>query len=349
MKKNLILVLSLVFVAASCNWLTGASGAMGVLRSEDSGGNFSPRNSIDNKTNLNSVSVNDLVFEPGNSQNLYLASAAGAFKSTDAGQSWKILLTNILVADLSIDAQDTSTIYVVGSSDNHGKIVKTTDGGGSWKDIYTEPTTGDSVMSIAVDPTNHMHLLAGLKAGEIIQSLDAGTTWQVAADLHDQVSRVRYGVNKRPYVLAYNYGLYESKDGSSNFTNLTGTLTNGLVNFNSNFSAVSNFLDLAFDVKQTGVLYLATDVGLLRTINDGAEWSYMSMPVRNSVLRTSAIGVNPKDSNNLYAVVGSTLFKSINGGVTWETKPLPSGQEVRQILIDASSPNVIYLGLGVRK
>jgi photosystem II stability/assembly factor-like uncharacterized protein len=350
MKKILLISFALVFIAASCNSLiSGGSGSMGVYRSEDSGDSFNAINKIDKKNNLNSLSVNNLIFDPGNSQTLYLASGPGLYKSTDSGQNWKLILTNILVADIAVDPTSADTLFVAGSSDSHGKIVKTTDSGGSWKDIYTEPTTSNTVTALAIEPGNHLHILAGLKAGEIIHSRDGGTTWQVSTDIHDQVYRIKYGPNKNPYVLAINNGLYESSDNGITFRNLTGVLSNGFVSLNSNFSAVSRFYDLAFDPRQSGVFYLATDVGLVRTTNDGVDWAYMNMPVRNSVLRTSAVAVNPRDSNNLYAVVGDTLFKSINGGVTWETKLLPTGQEVRGILIDGNSPNVIYLSLGVKK
>jgi photosystem II stability/assembly factor-like uncharacterized protein len=278
-----------------------------------------------------------------------MASGPGLYKTTDSGNSWKLLLTNILVMDVFVDSTDSNTIYVAGSSGSHGKLVKTSDGGGSWKDIYTEPTKTNATVAVAIDPINHLHVVAGLSAGEVIQSQDGGITWQSYATLNDQIYRIIYGPNKRLYVLTKTLGLFESLGSNSEFTNLTTSLTNGYTNIDSNFSSVASFLDLAFDKKQTSVIYLATDAGLVRTVNDGASWNYMKMPVRNSLLRTAAIAVNPQDSNNLYAAVGSTLFKSNNGGVTWETKQLPSSQEVRVILIDAGSSNVIYLGLGVRK
>ena len=344
-----ILIFALAFTAASCNSLLfGGSGAAGVYRSEDFGDTFKEANNISKKTNLGSTSVNSLIFDPADSQVMYLGSSSGIYKSTDAGGTWKLFVTNILVTDLAVDPYDSNILYAVGVVDSHAKVVKTSDGGSSWQDKYTEPTTKNSVMSVAVDPKDHLHVLIGLKTGEIIHSRDGGTTWQVLANLDDQISRIRYGPNSNPYVLTLRQGLFESKDGKT-FDKLTASLTGGVFNYDSTFSAVTQFLDWTFDRSQTGVIYLATEQGLVRTVNDGGSWSYMQMPVRNSVLRTSSVAVSPKDSNNLYATVGSTLFKSINGGVTWQTKPLPSAQEVRTILIDPSSPNVLYLGLGARK
>jgi photosystem II stability/assembly factor-like uncharacterized protein len=350
MKRLSLLILALVFAAASCNSLLfGGTGNMGVFKSDDSGDNFHEVNKVDKKNNLNSTSVNAIAFAPGNTQIVYMGASAGLYKTENAGDSWNLILTNISVADVAVDPTDTGTIYAVGVSGGHGKIVKTTDNGGSWHDEYTEPTTENPVRTLAVNPLNHFDIWAGLTLGEIIHSVDGGNTWQLVTDLHDFVYRLRFGPNNNVYALTQVNGFFESRDGGKTLTNLTGALTNGIVNLNEDFSAVSKFLDLAFDLKQKSVIYLSTNAGLVRTVDDGANWSFIKMPLRNSELRTSAVAVNPFDSNNIYATVGSTLFKSINGGVTWETKLLSTGQEVRQILIDPTSSNVIYLGLGVHK
>lgn len=322
---------------------------MGVYKSTDFGASFGPSNTIDKKSSLNSTSINSLVFAPNSNSTLYAATAPGLYVSTDSAATWKLLLGNIALADVAVDPTKPSTIYAAGVANNQGKVVATADNGDSWKDLYSEPTSGDTVRSIAIDPKDHRHLVAGLAAGEIIYSVDAGITWQVGADVHDPILRLRYGPTGNLYILSNTYGLFESTDGGKSVTGLTGTLVNGFISINEFFSSVSKFMDVSFDLHQPKVIYLATDAGLVRTVDDGANWTFLKMPVRNSMLRTPSVGVNPTDSNNLYAVVENTMFISTNGGVTWQTKPLPTGWEVRQIIIDSSSPNVVYLGLGVSK
>jgi hypothetical protein len=349
MKKLFILAFALAFTAVSCNTslFAGGSGSMGVFRSDDLGTSFHAVNTIDKKTNLNNTSVNTLIFDPQNPTTLYLGSSAGLYQSTNSGDTWKLLVTQILVADAAIDAGN-NTIYAAGTSGGHGKIIKTSDGGGSWQDLYTEPTSNNEVVTIVLDPVKHNRIFAGMSAGEIIESDDYGSSWQVVTDLHDPIYRMRFGVDHTLYVLCPGSGLYKSADGKT-FAPLTGTLTSGLLQLNSDFSAVTRFLDLAFDPRQANVLYLTTDVGLVRSVDGGTTWAFMKMPVRNTVLRTASMAVNPKDSNNLYAVVSNTMFISNNGGVTWQTKPLGTGREVRIMLIDPNNVNTLYLGLGVKK
>ena len=350
MKKNFILICALLFVAASCNSLIfGGTGSSGVFKSTDSGHTFQESNKIDKKNSIANISVNSLAFDPTDTDILYLSSSSGIYRSQDAGATWKLFVTNILVADFAIDPFDTNIIYAVGSVDGHAKVIKTTDGGQSWRDKYTEPTTGILARTVALDPKNHLHIMTVLSSGELIESTDGGDTWQVVTKFEGHIISLRYAPNGKPYLMTSDAGLFASNDNGKSFTNISSVLTEISIGSDPTLSTVGQFLDYAFDVRQPNVIYLATDQGLVRSVNSGGNWMFMKMPVRNGLLRTSAIAVNPKDSNNLYAVIGDTMVISINGGITWETRPLPTGQEVHQLLIDPNSPNVMYMSLGVRK
>jgi photosystem II stability/assembly factor-like uncharacterized protein len=352
MKKNLILIPVILLIAASCNvsnLFFGGTGSQGVFKSEDLGDTFHESNKIDKKNSLANTSVNSLQFDPADTNILYLASSAGIFRSQDAGDTWKLFATNILVYDFAIDPKDSNVIYAAGAVDNHATLIKTADGGQSWKEKYVEPTTSTVISSVVVDPSNSLHVLVVLASGDLLETNDGGETWQAISKFTDTVASLRYGPNHSLYALSRNSGLFESKDNGKTFTNLAATLTGSVISSDLDFASVSQFLDVAFDRQQPGVLYLATDQGLIRSVNDGGSWSYLKMPIKNTQLRTSSVAVNPKDSNNLYAIVGRTMIKSINGGVTWQTKIMPIGQEVRSILIDPNSPNIMYLSLGARK
>lgn len=355
MKKFLILILGLSLTAASCNLFSGslgfASGDKGVFKSDDAGKSFRPANQAGNKKDaLAGASVNTLVFDPRDSNIMYLGSSSGIYRTQDGAGSWKYILTGIAVSDIAIDPYRSDVVYAAGISGNNGKVIKTVDGGTSWIDIYTEPTSGNAVSSLAINQYNPLIIVASLATGEIIRSTDEGNTWQASTDLKDRVLRLRTGLGGSMYALAQKTGVYRSLDEGKTWTALTGSITStGFTDFSSAVSSVSQFFDMALDQRQQGVLYLGTEQGLVRTVNDGANWSFMNMPLKNTLLRVSAVGTNPSNSNNIYAVVGSTMFKSLNGGVTWETRELPTGQETRTILVDPQSTNIIYLGLGNKK
>ncbi len=346
MKKFILLVLSLSLTAASCNLLGGSSGAMGILKSDDGAKNFQVFNTINQKGNINGVSVNVLAFDAKNPEVIYLGSAGGIFKTVDGAKTWVHILTGITVSDISTDPNSSDVLYAAGLAGRNGKIIRSADGGNSWTDVYTEPSKSNAVASIAVSKANSKIVLAGLSTGEIIRSVDEGKTWQVATDLEDVFVKIRFYNSFTVYALTLSKGLVKSTDQGATWN----PLPTGQVQLPAQSSSgVRRFLDLAFDQKLAGVIFVATDQGLLRTIDDGITWGLMYLPVRNTTLQVTAAAVNPTDSNNILTAVGSTMFKSTNGGVTWETIKLPSGQTVRHILMNPSTPNIIYLGMGDRK
>jgi photosystem II stability/assembly factor-like uncharacterized protein len=345
MKRFVVLLLGLSLTAASCNLFGGGSGPQGILKSEDAGRNFQPSNQIDEKKNISGISVNILAFDSKNPDVMYLGSASGIHKSEDGARSWRQILTGINVLDFVSDPSTPERIYAAGIAGSNGKIIKSPDGGTTWADIYTEPSRANAAVSITVSRANSRIVLAGLSNGEIIRSTDEGQTWQGVTDLQDTILRLRAYDNNTIYALAVNKGLYKSTDQGSNWINFP--VTDGGTS-NDTISA-RRYMDIAFDQRLAGVIFLATEQGMLRSVDGAISWSIVFLPVRDTSLRVTAVAVSPLDSNTLYTAVGSTLFKSTNGGVTWETHKLPSTHTVRQILINPVTPNIIYLGMGERK
>lgn len=341
--------MGVVFAAASCNIsdpLNITTGARGVFKSEDGGESFHSANSL-GKGNINNVSVNALAFEPGNSEVMYLAGSSGIYKTEDGAKNWTYILTRIAVADLAISPNNPSTIYAAGVSGNNGKIIKSLDDGNNWSEIYTEPSKSNPVMSMAVSSSSLV--IAGLSTGEIIRSFDGGSTWQAGQDLQDRIIKIRFDSNNTAYVLTRTAGIFKSVDSGHTWTKISEVLTRDNVFNNTTVPAVSVFHDFSLDSRLPGVIYLAAEEGLYRTVNDGQNWNILGLPLKDKALKVSALAVNPSNSNNILLSVGSTMLKSLNGGLTWETKGLRTEQPVRLIAIDPESANIVYLGLGERK
>ena len=355
MKKIIILLLSITFIAASCDLadpFSLESGSKGILRSEDSTQTFQARNKLkQSRRDLSGLSVNSLVFDPKNSDVLYIGSSSGIHKSEDAAESWTYILTGIAVGDVRVDPNTSNIVYSAGLSGNNGKIIKSYDNGSTWIDIYSEPSKGNAVLTMDILRSNTKILIAGLNNGEVLRSSDEGRTWQLVKDFQDRVFKIRFTGSNSVYALTRTNGLYKSGDLGTTWTQVSELLTsNSLFSRNNAPVSVTAFYDLALDQRQAGVIYLGTEQGLMRTIDDGATWSSLSLPAKdNSQLRVSAVAVNPASSNNIYASISSTLFRSVNGGVTWETKKLPTSAILRLILINPSAPNIVYLGMGDQK
>ena len=351
MKKFLILILGLSLTAASCDvggLFDLGSGTRGVFKSEDGGKTFSAANLIAGKGDISGVNVNSLVFDSSNADILYLGSSNGIFKSTDSAKSWRYILSGIAVASMAVDPFSSNIVYAAGLSGGKGKIVKSLDSGTSWVDIYTEASKNNPVTAIAASSSNSQLILAGLATGEILRSMDSGRTWQASKDLASRVMSIKFGSSGSVYALAQN-GLYKSSDSGSSWVTISSTISGQVLSqIGQNQISVTGFDYLALDKRQAAVVYLGTDQGLFRTVNDGANWAQLALPVKNASLQVGAVAVNPNNSNNLFAGIDSTMFQSINGGITWETKVLPTTTLIRIIEVNPQSNNMIYLGLSTK-
>ena len=273
------------------------------------------------------------------------------YKSEDGANSWRYILSGMIVSDIAANFRDDQIIYAAGIAGSSGKIIKSSDGGTTWIDVYNEPSKNNAVLTIAVATTNSAVLVAGLTNGEIIRSFDEGRTWQAIKDFSDRILRIRFSPSGSVYALTLHSGIQQSKDSGLNWENISSSLTQtGFSNSGSQVTTASAFYDFSYDRKQSGVLYLGTEEGLFRSVNDGGAWSFIKLPLKNASLRTSAVTVDPSNSNVIYAAVAATVLKSVNGGLTWETKVLPiAGSEVRSIIVNPQSANFIYLGVGNKR
>jgi photosystem II stability/assembly factor-like uncharacterized protein len=348
MKKIVLVILGLVFIAASCDLNSlingGPSGVRGVLKSEDGGETFKTADAL-KKGDISLLTINSIGLDPSNPDTIYLASTNGLYQSTDDAKTWAYILSGISVADVAVDPTNSNVVYASGVVGSNGKIIKSLDGGKSWVDIYTEPSRNNAVLSITVMNSGSA-VFAGLANGEIIESIDSGHSWIAKTNLSDRILKIR-AKNNEVYVLSSNNGLSKSLDMGASWILLTSSLTKNFVSSASQPPiSVTAFHDFSIDSLQNSVLYLGTEQGLFRSVDDGGNWSFLSLPVRNAMLQTSAVAVDPNNSNQIFAAIAYTMFKSINGGVSWESKILPTNALVRSIVINPKSDNIIYLGMG---
>jgi photosystem II stability/assembly factor-like uncharacterized protein len=128
----------------------------------------------------------------------------GLFVSEDEGKSWARLGTGLEGDRIRVilpDPSDPRMIYVTSSGRG---VLKSADGGRSWKEInigLTDPER--DIRALIMDPHDAQHLYAGSHGDWIYQSRDAGATWmrlplgphqtvqdiQAALDQEDELAR----------------------------------------------------------------------------------------------------------------------------------------------------------------
>ncbi len=344
MKKIFAAIAAIGFLSASC--LTATSG-LGVIKTSDGGATWQPAVQIDgvNDTIAGSA-VAEMGLNPFNHEQIFMAAASGGFWVSDnSASTWREILSKLNAYDFALNPINPNTIFVVGIYGTHGKIVRTTDGGASWNEVYNEASANNSVNTIAINPNNPQEIYAGLNSGVVIKSADNGQTWTVVKEFGDQLLKLRYSkFTGGLYALLATKGVQKSADNGATWTNTTVSLTGSNIVESFTSSIVDSFTKMALDDNQGGIIYITTSKGLYRTTNDGQSWDYVNMPVRSSAELPRAVA-SARGGTIVFASIGSTLFKSLDGAKTWQTQSLPTQNSVNKIIIDPILPQVDYAGL----
>ncbi|HLY19042.1 MAG TPA: SBBP repeat-containing protein [Bryobacteraceae bacterium] len=107
---------------------------------------------------------------------------------------------------------------------------------------------------------------------------------------------------------------------------------------NSGFAASSVS---ALAASSDGKLVIAgTPSGIFRSGDQGVTWT----PAADLLPPAAALAVDPVNSSNAYALLqNGAFYKSVNGGVNWQTSSAPLPQVyITQIAISPQTPSTLY-------
>jgi photosystem II stability/assembly factor-like uncharacterized protein len=280
-----------------------------------------------------------IAIDPRNNGTLYLGAAGGGiWKSVDSGVHWAPISDHepsLATGAIAIDPNSPATIYVgTGEANSSGDsysgagVIKTTDGGRTWKHLpFQFPTYGYGNVfgALAVSPASGSILLAGHGTG-IWRSQDAGQTWSqvipgttgYSAFFDKSHPSVAYAALGGIFGDPAN-GVYRSIDAGMTWTRLTGTKAHPFP------SANLGRINLVEDPTHSGTLYASVSnccapfsavIGIFKSADGGANWTQLADPGDCCDWYRNALAVSPANPNVLLAG-GVDLWRSLDGGATW--------------------------------
>jgi photosystem II stability/assembly factor-like uncharacterized protein len=347
-KHKLVLVFFCVaLLAAACNPLgSGASG--GVVKTGNGGADWQLANTIkDQRATLAGYSISKLDFDPSDPQKLLAGTFNnGVYLSEDGGNSWQGILGQLSVYDFAVNPADAKQIYAAGVFDNHGRVLKTSDNGNSWVEVFNEASTQNPVRSIALNPNNPEEVVIGLGYGTLIKSQDGGQSWRLLQNYNDRINRI-YWNNNGMYVVVRNTGVFRSTDSGGSFQNIVLPLLPSGGRFGQliSSSGIATFNQIGLSSIDPSLVYLTTSGGLFRSTDSGATWNYISLPLRQRDLPIIAIAVAPSNSNIIYVSAGSNIYKSNDSGGSWQAQDAHPTGSINYILINPTLPQIAYAGV----
>lgn len=221
----------------------------------------------------------------------------------------------------------------------------------NWQSVgpYTHTNTGSwssgqgRVNTVLVDPSNPNTIYLGAPAGGIWKSTNAGDSWTPLSDNLPQIGVSGIAVDyNNPNIIyiatgdadafdTYSVGVMKSVDGGLTW-NTTG------LTFSDTGSASG---DILINPSDSNMLWVATDNGIYRSTNAGANWAL----VQTGDFSQGRIRLKPGNNSTVYAVSKNRFYRSTNSGASFSviTTGLPASSG--RLLLDVTPANseVIYI------
>ena len=334
---------SLLLVGQGCIQITGTPGAKGtdggVFRSSDRGTTWQSKSSVATVGAAKSFAGNNvttIAFDPSDKKAVYAGTEGGMFFSYDGGDSWQgaSSLGAVLVTAIAVSPSEKCVVYV----GTGNRVMRTRDCSRTWENVYFDPRPDTRVTSVKIDHFNAATVFAATNKGDFLKSSDGGASWAPIHRFETEVRQVLMTAadSRNMYAATKGKGLWKTTDGGATWTDLSGGM--------GDFAGALDNMILAEDVARGNSLVIASNYGLLRTIDGGATFQPLTLltPPGSTVIYSLAVA--PKDSNFIAYGTINTLYRSVDGGAKWTTTKMPTTRAATTLLIDPANDATIFMG-----
>ncbi len=336
-------VLAVAIAPSDGRWVYVALKGAGIYRSTDGGLSWA-------LTALNG-SGQDILIDPADPRRVFVAVWAGVLRSADGGATWDMARDGLpkdqQVSALAWDSSDRRVMYAgLRASPSAGSAVyRSTDGGETWERLWSpagREALGSDVAALAVDPTGGTRYVALSNAYDPRLDLEGepclpcaacepgrvgGEVWRICRHGRDLVLDPQ---NPQVVYFARGAGTVRSTDGGETWWDLTA----GRPCLGEEVAHAGSWA-LAIAPRDSQVLYEGTgsnsltfQAGLYKTTDGGQSWVVINngLPgqpgpcpsfLSTTVEHIYALAVDPADSRIVYAATSAGLYKTTDGGESW--------------------------------
>lgn len=354
---------------SDCGSGIASAGGEGVLKSLDGGQTWSAVN-----TGLTDLYVGSLRMHPTNPQVLFAATGnnacsgintddpvSGLFKTSNGGGSWTEVIADEIMTTVNFSPSAPDTLYAGSAS----AFYKSQDGGETWAKFQKAEGNGYGPsgvfagfpIDVTIAPDDPSLVYVNNYGGGIFRSRDGAANWEIwskgysGADIH--AVHIPANAPAAVYTIGRS-GPYRSANYGEDWTGIATGDAATFPEWNSIIVSPANAsLVLAVDEHMGGV-FRSVDRGsnfreVLRHPDADAAVSSNRQGFRGMAFAPSNpaivyVGLS-KDRGSFLSSspVGTVVYKSVNGGLTFS--PMPSvvdGCNVRRLVVDPEAPNTVY-------
>ncbi len=255
------------------------------------------------------------------------------FRTEDEGKAWRAVYaepgTGTYVSALAQDPQNQNLIL---AGTNVGTIVRSTDGGDTWKNV------GGTISGVAgnfsFDSTLKSFAYLLMKKGKVYYSRDGGVSWSDWEEVKMQEIR---DLNA--------YASKLSSAGDRGGATAARDQATALQERNRTERTPSNLLSIVADPNKTGVVYASATNGLYRSVDYGKFWKKINIIESAEKFPIPSIAISPSDSNEISFVSGKSFYRSTNNGATWAVVPLDNNRDASFIAYNPLDTSLIFIGM----
>ncbi|HBV32955.1 TPA: hypothetical protein DIC39_01110 [Patescibacteria group bacterium] len=337
-KKKLSALLFLVVLSGCSFTVSKAPADGGVYLSTDKGDKWEQRAYVSpgEKANvtIGNLNVDRLVTWTPDQNVLYaVSSASGVWATFNKGGEWKKVFPS---PARSVALHPTNRdIFLVGSGN---KIYRTLDGGGAWQTVYIEGAPETGINDVLIDVANSETIYAITSRGSLLRSRDGGVSWQAIFRFTKEVSRLYMSPAGTFYAGMPSRGLWRSDDRGFNWTDLQP-------NLDAVAKKTGNFRQFAFVPGTSNAFIYVNSYGLFASPDGGGTWRTIDLVTPPSTVGINTLAINPLNTNEIFYAINRLVYYSVDGGITWITKAVPSSRLATALAINLSNPLEVFLGL----
>ncbi len=289
--------------------------------------------------------VSDIAFHPSAPDVIVAAGdvsssdeEGGVFRSTNGGLTWLLSTEGVAGGRISTIALDPSNLGKIFAGTHAGGVQYSLDSGATWQASYeaTTPSShhfGFEVSGIVVDPSNDQRLY--MASNDLWTSADGGVSFWTIPEVTDWTQCIALAMDPSPSVYvgtSFGGGVYK------------GSATAGFAPANNGFptcygSDPCTVSEIAIDPNDETTVWAGTEGGggAARTTDGGASWISRGLDGESAI---TAIAVKPGNSQTVLAA-SNTIYKTTNGGGTWQTK-LVLADTVTELVYLPGSSETLY-------
>jgi photosystem II stability/assembly factor-like uncharacterized protein len=269
------------------------------------------------------VNIGSLAMDPRNNSTMYAGTWWRAYKTTDAGKSWR------LIKDGMIDDSDVFAINLDPRNPDHviasacSGIYESKNGGEKWAKIQGIPSQSRRTRDIVQHPSLPGVVFAATTEGFWMSS-NGGTTWALTTQRNLEINSIAVHPEEpnRIFIGTNNYGVMVSNDGGRNFAQT-----------NSSFTSRFTY-SITPDIAQPNRLYalthnVATGGGFFFTSNDNGQTWNQAKNLDIGRVTPFVVRQEKTNANLMYLGTNVGIFSSIDRGETWTqmTPPKPPAKK----------------------